>query len=191
MNKIKLAILASGSGSNAEAIMKWAATSNVAEVVCVGSNKKDALVLSRALKFNISNFTVLKRKNETREKYDERMLRELNYYKPDWIILAGFMRLLSNKFLLEYNFKVINIHPSLLPDFPGMDGYGDAFRAKVSESGCTIHYVDEGLDSGAIIAQKKIPLIEGESLEDFKKRGLQEENKFYPEILEALFKGKI
>ncbi|MDD4972814.1 MAG: phosphoribosylglycinamide formyltransferase [Bacteriovorax sp.] len=191
MSKIKLAILASGSGSNAEAIMKWAATSDIAEVVCVGSNKKAAMVISRAEIFNIPKFTVLKKKNESRESYDERMSGALSEYKPDWIILAGFMRLLTESFLEKFNHQVINIHPSLLPMFPGLDGYGDAFKAGVIESGCTVHYVDAGLDSGAIIEQRIFPMIPGESFEDFKKRGLSIENKFYPEVLEKLFKGKL
>lgn len=191
MSKVKLAILASGSGSNAEAIMKWAATSDIAEVVCVGSNKKAAMVISRAEIVNIPKFTILKRKNESRESYDERLAGALSEYKPDWIILAGFMRLLTESFLEKFNHQVINIHPSLLPKFPGLDGYGDAFKAGVIESGCTVHYVDAGLDSGAIIEQRIFPMISGESFEDFKKRGLSIENKFYPEVLEKLFKGKL
>ncbi|MBC7537258.1 MAG: phosphoribosylglycinamide formyltransferase [Bacteriovorax sp.] len=189
MSKIKLAILASGSGSNAEAIMKWAATSDLAEVVCVGCNKKAAMVISRAEIFNIPKFTVLKRKKETRESFDERMTKSLSEYKPDWIILAGYMRLLTEDFLKHFKYQVINIHPSLLPMFPGLDGYGDAFKAGVLESGCTVHYVDAGLDSGEIIDQCKFPLIPGESFEDFKRRGLAIENKFYPEVLEKFFKG--
>lgn len=189
--KIKLAILASGSGSNAEAIIKWASASDVAEVVCVGSNKKSAFVLQRALNLKTPHFFILPKKNETREDYDFRLIKELEKYKPDWIILAGYMRLLSPHFLKTFNHAVINIHPSLLPAFPGMDGYGDAYKAGVKESGCTVHYVDEGLDTGPIIEQKKIPLIPGESLEDFKTRGLLIENQFYPEVLEKLIKGKV
>jgi phosphoribosylglycinamide formyltransferase-1 len=189
MSKIKLAILASGSGSNAEAIMKWAATSDLVEVVCVGCNKKAAMVLSRAKIFNIPKFTVLKRKNETRENFDGRMTKSLIEYNPDWIILAGYMRLLTEDFLRHFKYQVINIHPSLLPLFPGLDGYGDAFKAGMQESGCTVHYVDAGLDSGEIIDQSKFLLIPGESFENFKRRGLSIENKFYPEVLEKFFKG--
>jgi phosphoribosylglycinamide formyltransferase-1 len=191
MSKIRLAILASGSGSNAEAIMKWAAASEIAEVVCVGCNKKAAMVLSRAEIFNIPKFTILKRKNESRESYDQRMSEALSEFKPDWIILAGYMRLLTQSFLAKFNHQVINMHPSLLPMFPGLDGYGDAFKAGVLESGCTVHYVDAGLDSGPIIEQRRFPLIPGESFEDFKKRGLAIENQFYPEVLEKLFRGKL
>ena len=191
MKKIRLAILASGNGSNAEAIMKWAMTSIKAEVVCLGSNKEEAFALTRSNKFNIPNFALKKIKNETKENYDQRLLDLLSPYAPDWIILAGYMRLLSSSFLKYFNYRVINIHPSLLPAFSGLDGYGDAYKANVLESGCTVHYVDEGLDTGLIIAQKKIPLIKNESLEDFKKRGLVLENQFYPEVLDFLFKGLV
>lgn len=191
MKKIRLAILASGNGSNAEAIMKWAMTSAEASVVCLGSNKEDAFALKRSEKFNIPRFALEKIKNETKENYDQRLLDALSAYDPDWIILAGYMRLLSSLFLKHFNYKVINIHPSLLPAFPGLDGYGDAHKASVAESGCTIHYVDEGLDTGLIIAQKKIALIKDESLEDFKRRGLALENQFYPEVLDLLFKGLV
>jgi phosphoribosylglycinamide formyltransferase-1 len=149
------------------------------------------MVLSRAEIFNIPKFTILKRKNESRESYDQRMSEALSEFKPDWIILAGYMRLLTQSFLAKFNHQVINMHPSLLPMFPGLDGYGDAFKAGVLESGCTVHYVDAGLDSGPIIEQRRFPLIPGESFEDFKKRGLAIENQFYPEVLEKLFRGKL
>lgn len=189
MKTIRLAILATGSGSNAEAIMNWASQTDLASVVCVGSNKKEALVHSRAQKFNVPSFRVIKKKNESAIHYDERLLSALAEYSPDWIILAGFMRLLTPVFLNCYTNRIINIHPSLLPAFPGPDGYGDAFKSGVTESGCTIHYVDEGMDTGEIIAQKKFPLIAGESFEEFKRRGLAIENQFYPEVLEKLLKG--
>ncbi len=189
MNKIRLAILASGSGSNAEAIMKWAAESSIVEVVCVLSDKRKAGVHERAKKLNVPSTYVIKKKNEDNTYHEQRIISHLQDHRPDWIILAGYMKLLGPHFLKTYPNKIINIHPSLLPLFPGLDGYGDAFKAQVRESGCTIHYVDEGIDTGAIIAQKSFPLIPGESFEEFKHRGLAVENKFYPEVLEKLFTG--
>ncbi len=191
MTKLRIAILASGSGSNAESIMKWASTSESFEVVCVLSDKRKAYVLERAKKFNVPATYVLKKKNEDRTYFEQRMISHLQDFRPDWIILAGFMKLLGPHFLKAYDKKIVNIHPSLLPLFPGVDGYGDAFKAEVRESGCTIHYVDAGIDTGAIIAQKSFPMIPGESFEDFKARGLAIENKFYPEVLEKLFTGKL
>ncbi|MBC7427304.1 MAG: phosphoribosylglycinamide formyltransferase [Bacteriovorax sp.] len=191
MTKVKIAILASGSGSNAESILKWAANSDVAEVVCVLSDKRKALVLERAKNNNVPALAVSKKKNEDRTYFEQRMIANLEGYRPDWIVLAGFMKLLGPHFLKAYDKKIINIHPSLLPLFPGIDGYGDAYRANVAESGCTIHYVNAGMDTGEIIAQKKFALISGESFEELKERGLAIENKFYPEVLEKLFKDML
>jgi len=189
MTKIKLAILASGSGSNAQAIMNWASHSEMAEVVCVLSDKKSAFVLERARSAGIPALFVRKLKNETRAEFDQKMIVRLADYNPDWIVLAGFMKLLTPEFLNVFKNKIVNIHPSLLPLFPGTDGYGDAFRAGVSESGCTVHFVDEGMDTGKIIDQKRFDLIPGESFEEFKARGLKIENEFYPIVLEKLLKG--
>lgn len=189
MTKPRLAILASGSGSNAESIMKWASETNLAEVVCVLSDKKEAKVLERAQKRNIKTIKVFKKKAESRSEFDLRMVAKLSEVSPDWIVLAGFMKLLTPEFLACYQDRVINIHPSLLPLFPGTDGYGEAFRAGVRESGCTVHFVDSGMDTGKIIEQRKFDIVPGESFEDFKARGLKIENEFYPQVLEKLIKG--
>jgi phosphoribosylglycinamide formyltransferase-1 len=186
---IKIAILASGSGSNAQAIMNWAVESDFVEVVCVLSDKKNALVLERATMYGVPALLVRKKKSESREEFDQEMIVRLADYNPDWIVLAGFMKLLTPVFLNKFQNRIVNIHPSLLPLFPGTDGYGDAFRAQVKESGCTIHFVDGGMDTGKIIDQKKFNLIPGESFEEFKARGLKIENEFYPIVLEKLFKG--
>jgi phosphoribosylglycinamide formyltransferase 1 len=170
MKKARLAILASGSGSNAESIMKWAKAKDLAEVVCVVSDKREARVHERATSLGVPSHFVKKKKMESREEYDQKIIMRLADYNPDWIVLAGYMKLLSPKFLCVFKDKVVNIHPSLLPLFPGTDGYGEAYRAKVLESGCTVHFVDEGMDTGKIIAQRKFPLIPGESLEEFKAR---------------------
>lgn len=191
MKKSRLAILASGSGSNAEAIMLWAQKSDLADVVCVISNKKQARVLERARDLNVAAEFVSKKLTDSKDDYDKKLLERLKKYQPDWIVLAGYMRLLTAEFLNHYPNKVINIHPSLLPLFPGTDGYGEAFQAKVHVSGCTIHYVDEGVDTGKIIAQKEFPLSPADTLEDFKKRGLAVENQFYPEVIEKLLRGQL
>lgn len=189
MKKIRLAILASGSGSNAQAIMDWAETYQHAEVVCVLSDKKKAMVLERAHKKNVPALYVPKKRNEERVEFDRKLISRLADYNPDFIVLAGYMRILTPYFVEVFNKKIINIHPSLLPMFPGIDGYGDAYKAQVQTSGCTIHYVDEGVDTGEIIAQKSFDLIPGESLEEFKSRGLKIENQFYPVVLEKLIQG--
>lgn len=171
--------------------MSWAKQSNSAEVVCVLSNKKTAYVLERASLRNIPAFFVPKKKSESGLDYDEKLLVRLSFFSPDLIILAGYMKILTPHFLDSFKNRVINIHPSLLPNFPGIDGYGEAYRAQVKTSGCTIHYVDEGMDTGPIIAQKSFDLIPGESFEEFKDRGLKIENQFYPEVLEKIIQGLI
>jgi phosphoribosylglycinamide formyltransferase-1 len=188
--KVKIAILASGTGSNAEAIIKYFEQSSNIEVVCVGSNRKIAPVLMRAQYLNTSTFYQLSRKNETKEDYDFRLIKKLESFSPDWIILAGYMRLLTSSFLQHFQYQVINIHPSLLPEFPGAHAYEKAFEAKASHSGCTIHLVDEGMDTGKIIAQKIIPLYESDTLNDFKSRGLKVENEFYPQVLAEFLTNK-
>lgn len=184
---MRLAIFASGSGSNAEAIIKWAKESALAEVVCVISNKRGAKVHERARNHRIESLYLSKTSLVTKTEYENLLLEMLKEREIDWICLAGFMLILSPHFLAHYPQRVINIHPSLLPLFPGKDGYGDAFRARVAKSGCTIHFVDEGVDTGMIIAQREIPLYSEDTLEQFKERGLAIENTFYPEVLEQLF----
>ncbi len=187
----KIAILASGSGSNAESIMNWAKGSAKAQVVCLLSDKKGAGALERASKFGVPAFYVKKKKSESRNDYDQKLIVALKDYDPDWIVLAGYMKLLTPGFLHVFRGRVINIHPSLLPLFPGKNGYAEAFAAGVSESGCTVHYVDEGMDTGEIIAQKSFLLKKGETFDEFKSRGLLIENAFYPEILEKLLTNSL
>lgn len=185
--KARFAIFASGSGSNAEAIIKWAKESTLAEVVCVICNKRGAKVHERARNHQIESLYLPKTSLMTKTEYENGLLLKLKERGVDWVCLAGYMIILSPHFLTHFPKRVINIHPSLLPFFPGKDGYGDAFRARVEKSGCTIHFVDEGIDTGTIIAQKEIPLYPEDTLEQFKERGLAIENAFYPEVLEQLF----
>lgn len=188
MKKVRLAILASGSGSNAEAIMSWAKFRLDTEVVCLISDKKKAYALERSLKYNVKSLYVKKEKNLSMLDYDKKLIKELNEFKPDYILLAGYMRLLSGAFLDTYPKRVINIHPSLLPKYPGMSGYEEAFKSNDEEFGCTIHFVDEGMDTGEIIIQEKLKRIKDESFEEFKSRGLKLENSLYPKVIEELVK---
>lgn len=191
MKKLRLAILASGSGTNAEAIMRWAQSSELAEVVCIGSDKQKAQVHERARRFQVPSFSVVKKMGEDKSSFDKRLLHKLSFFRPDWIILAGYKKLLTPDFLASFPNRVINIHPSLLPAFPGKDAYGDAYRAGVDVSGCTVHFVDEGMDTGKMIAQTLIPRLPHDTLDEFKKRGLAIENEFYPRVLENLLKENL
>ncbi|MES2803125.1 MAG: phosphoribosylglycinamide formyltransferase [Bdellovibrionota bacterium] len=190
----KIVVLASGSGSNAEAIIRFAHQYKSYEVAAVISDRPEALVLQRAKNFKIEAHVVEKTKTETKVSFEQRLVYAIRRHQPDWVVLAGFMKLLSGEFLQNFydseikHFKVVNIHPSLLPLYPGKDAYEQSFKAQASEYGCTIHFVDEGMDTGKIIFQERLKAIEDESFEDFKARGLAAENRIYPIILEKLFK---
>lgn len=189
----KIVVLASGSGSNAEAIIRYANQHKSYEVVSVISDRPEALVLQRAKNFKIESHVVEKNRTETKTSFEQRLAHEIRKHQPDWVVLAGFMKLLSAEFLQNFydpkikHFKVVNIHPSLLPLYPGKGAYEQSYKAQASEYGCTIHFVDEGMDTGKIIFQERLKAIEGESFESFKERGLDAENRIYPIILEKLF----
>jgi len=190
----KIVILASGSGSNAEAIISYAQEHKTFEVAAVISDKPEALVLQRAKNFKVEAQIVEKSGLESKVSFEQRLVREIKKHQADWVVLAGFMKLLSPGFLQNFydpkikHFKVVNIHPSLLPLFPGKDAYEQSYKAPSSEYGCTIHFVDEGMDTGKIIYQERLKAVEDESFEAFKARGLAAENRIYPIILEKLFK---
>lgn len=191
---IKIVVLASGSGSNAEAIIRYAKQHNTFEVSAVISDKPKALVLQRAKNLNVEAETVVKTKDEPKVQFEQRLVQILRKHQADWVVLAGFMKLLSKEFLQNFydpknrQFKVVNIHPSLLPLFPGKEAYEQSFKSGMNDYGCTIHFVDEGMDTGKIIYQERLKKIEGEDFESFKARGLATENRIYPIILEKLFK---
>lgn len=188
----KIVILASGSGSNAEAIIRYAQAHNTYQVAGVISDRSEALVLQRAKNLGVEAETIVKTKDESKAQFEQRLVRTIQKYQPDWIVLAGFMKLLSKDFLAKFydqrikQFKVVNIHPSLLPLFPGKEAYEQSFKSAMTDYGCTIHFVDEGLDTGKMIYQERLQKIEGEAFEDFKARGLAAENRIYPIILEKL-----
>jgi phosphoribosylglycinamide formyltransferase-1 len=188
---IKLAVLVSGRGSNLEAILtaiKSGALSASVEIVL--SNKADVGALDIAKEHGVKT-AVVENVGVGRVEHEENVLAELGKYKFDFVVLAGYMRVLSPVFLKRYRddagyFRIINIHPSMLPAFPGKDAYGDAYAAQVKESGITIHLVDEEVDHGPILAQRSFPRLEGDTLETFKHRGLAIEHKLYPEVLQKI-----
>lgn len=190
----KIVVLASGSGSNAEAIIRYAQAHKSYEVQAVISDRVGALALERARNLNVEASLVAKTKIETKEQFEARLVSEIKVHQPDWIVLAGFMKMLSKDFLNHFydqrikQNKVINIHPSLLPLYPGKEAYEQSFAATGNEYGCTIHFVDEGMDTGKIIYQERLKREAGDDFTTFKSRGLACENKIYPVILEKLFK---
>jgi phosphoribosylglycinamide formyltransferase-1 len=179
---MRLAILLSGRGSNFEAIVR----ANVAEIVCVISNRPDAPGIVRARELGLVAHVFDHRKYPTREAHEEDVLRAIAEAEPDFIALAGYMRLLSPAFVAAYPHRIFNIHPSLLPAFPGVDAQAQAVRYGVKVSGCTVHFVDENLDAGPIIVQRAVPVLDGDTAESLAARILEQEHVAYVEALRAL-----
>lgn len=179
---MRLAVLLSGRGSNFEAIHR----ANVAEIVCVISNRPDAKGIARARELGLTAHVFDHRRYPTREAHEEDVLRALRQAEPDFIALAGYMRLLSPAFVAAYPHRILNIHPSLLPAFPGTDAQAQAVRYGVKVSGCTVHFVDENLDAGPILVQRTVPLLDGDTAESLAARILEEEHGAYVEALTAL-----
>ncbi|MEQ8160414.1 MAG: phosphoribosylglycinamide formyltransferase [Smithellaceae bacterium] len=189
---LKLGVLISGSGSNLQSIIdnieKGALQATIKIVVC---NKPDAMGITRAQKHGLP-VAILKHKDfKTREDFDAELIRILKKSEVDLVALAGFMRILTPSFLKAFPQKVINIHPALLPSFPGTSGQKDAFEYGVKFSGCTVHFVDEGVDSGPIIIQSVVPVFQSDTKETLAARILKEEHRIYPRAIQFFAEGKI
>ena len=185
--KVKVAILISGRGSNMQALVK--ACEDVefpAEIVLVLSNKIDAAGLEFAREKKIPTSVINHKNFSTREEFDKKISEEIEKFGAEVICLAGFMRLLSSEFVEQWFGRLINIHPSLLPEFKGADAVGDAIKAGAQISGCTVHLVSEEMDSGLIIWQSSVPVLEGDSKETLAARILEEEHRIYPEALKVI-----
>ena len=193
---ISIAILISGRGSNMKAILEAIAEKQLdAQVSVVLSNNPTAGGLEIANQFGVPT-TCVPSKGKTREQHEQEVLAELQKYKVDYVVLAGYMRVLTPLFLNAFKhsdgyFRVINIHPSLLPDFPGASGYEDAYAAGVTESGITVHLVDEHVDHGPILAQARFRREPGDTIETFKARGLALEHQVFPKVLNQVAKEGI
>ena len=189
---IHLGVLISGNGSNLQAILDAIASKKLAaKIEVVISDTSSAYGLERAKKAQIPT-EIIERKNFlSRSAFEEKLLQTLKSYSPQWIVLAGFMRLLSADFLKSYPNRVLNIHPALLPLFPGMHAIEKAFEQGVTETGCTVHLVDEGCDTGPVLAQKKIEVLKTDNLESLTKKIHAAEHELYPEVLDKIAKGQI
>lgn len=185
--KVKVAILISGRGSNMQALVKACKNSDFpAQIVVVASNKKDAQGLDFAGSQNIPTVFLDHKSFSSREEFDKKMSEEVAKFGAEIICLAGFMRLLSPWFVNRWFDRLINIHPSLLPDFKGADAVGDAIKAGAKISGCTVHFVREEMDSGPIILQASVPVLENDSKETLAAKILTEEHRIYPEALKII-----
>ena len=189
---LRLAVLASGTGSNAQAIIDAARAGTLdADIRLIASNRPDAGVLERAARAGVPFVCVDHRDHETRERYDAALVAALCDSGADTVALAGYMRLLTPVFLRAFPGRVLNIHPSLLPAFPGVRGGADAQTWGVKLTGCTVHFVEEAMDSGAVIIQASVPCVAGEPLEAMMSRIHDMEHRVYPQALQWLASGRL
>jgi phosphoribosylglycinamide formyltransferase-1 len=185
----RLAILISGRGSNFEAIARNIAAGSIpAEIAVVIASRPEARGLETALRLGV-NAMCIPSKGLDREIYDRMLLAELSKYSVDLVCLAGYMRLLSATFIRQFPNRILNIHPSLLPSFPGLDAQHQALAHGVKISGCTVHFVDEALDAGPIILQSAVEVQDGDTAETLSARILQEEHRIYSEAIRLVLAG--
>lgn len=192
MSKTSAAVLISGSGSNLQAIIDEVAAERLdLDVSVVLSNQRDAHGLERARKAGIATECLPHQEFATRELYDAALVETLDRYQPDLIILAGFMRILTGTFVNHYGGRVLNIHPSLLPKFPGLDTHERAIEAGEKWHGCTVHFVTEDLDGGPPIIQGRVPVMPDDSAATLAARVLEVEHRIYPEAARMFAAGRL
>ena len=180
----KLGILLSGRGSNFMALKKAVDAGRInARIAVVISNKADAKGLEHARECGLDAVFLNPKEFAGREAYDTELVRVLNSYGVDLVCLAGFMRIISSVFVEAFRNRIVNIHPSLLPSFKGLDAQGQALGYGVKFAGCTVHFVDEEMDNGAIILQAVVPVMQTDSDHDLADRILKEEHRIYPEAV--------
>ena len=189
---VNIGVLVSGSGTNLQSIIDAVEAGSLsASIKVVISNKPDAYALERAKKHGIDTAIVRVKDFPSRELFDAEVLRILRERRVELVVLAGFMRLISNVLLEGFPMRIINIHPSLLPSFPGLEVQKTALEYGVKFSGCTVHFVDGGLDSGPIIIQAVVPVKDEDTIESLSKRILVEEHRIYPQAIQLFSEGRI
>lgn len=186
----RIAILISGRGSNMVALADAVRNGTIpnAEIAIVISDQPNAGGLQKAAERGIETL-VIERRGRTRAEHDREIVAALGTSRVDLVCLAGYMRVLSPEFLNAYPRRILNIHPSLLPSFPGLNAQQQALTHDAKTSGCTVHYVDETLDGGPIIAQREVPVENGDTVERLSARILIEEHQLYPEAVRIVLKA--
>jgi len=192
LNIFKLAVLVSGRGSNLQAIIDSIDREELdAHLSIVISNTKDAMALKRAEKHGIKTIFIDPSTYLNSKEYDKALVLKLKEFSIDLICLAGYMRILGEEVIQTFEKKIINIHPSLLPAFPGLDAQKQAINHGVKFSGCTVHFVDSGVDSGPIILQTVVPVYDNDDEKSLSKRILEQEHYLYPKAIKMIQEKKI
>ena len=192
LNTFKLAVLVSGRGSNLQAIIDSIDREELdAHLSIVISNTKDAMALKRAEKHEIKTIFIDPSNYSSSKEYDKALVLKLKEFSIDLICLAGYMRILGEEIIQTFEKKIINIHPSLLPAFPGMNAQKQAINHGVKFSGCTVHFVDFGVDTGPIILQTVVPVYDNDDEKSLSKRILEQEHYLYPKAIKMIQENKI
>ncbi|MFV8413476.1 phosphoribosylglycinamide formyltransferase [Vibrio owensii] len=187
-----IVVLISGNGSNLQAILESCeANMPNAQVAAVFSNKADAYGLERAKQFDVNSHFVDPKAFESREDFDAELMKQIDEYQPDVIVLAGYMRILSSAFVSHYLGKMINIHPSLLPKYPGLHTHQRAIDAEDKEHGTSVHFVTEELDGGPVVLQAKVPVFEDDDADALAARVQTQEHNIYPMVTKWLVEGRL
>jgi len=192
LKKVGIGVLVSGSGSNLQSIIDHIEGGTLdAEIKVVLSNNPDAYALERCRKHKISSVVIDHRRFDCRENYDRRAIAILESSGVELVVMAGFMRILSPEFFKAFPQRIINIHPALLPAFPGMHVQQKAVEYGVKFAGCTVHFADEGIDTGPIIIQSVVPVYEEDTADTLSTRILKEEHRIYPQAIQFYAEGRI
>jgi phosphoribosylglycinamide formyltransferase-1 len=192
LRKVGIGVLVSGSGSNLQSIVDHIEAGTLdAEIRVVLSNNPDAYALERCRKHRLPSVVIDHRQFDYRENYDRKMVAVLESSCVELVVMAGFMRILSPEFFRAFPRRVINIHPALLPAFPGMHVQQKALEYGVKFAGCTVHFADEGIDTGPIIIQSVVPVYEDDTPHTLSARILKEEHRIYPQAIQYYAEGRI
>ena len=191
-NKFKLAVLVSGRGSNLQAIIDSIEKNDLqAEIALVISNVKDAYALERAHNHGLEGLFLDPKSFPDRNSYEQSLIEQIQSKSVDLVCLAGYMRVLGKHFIEAFSGRIINIHPSLLPAFPGLNVQKRALEHGARFSGCTVHYVNEEVDGGAIISQAVVPIYDDDNEDTLSERILEQEHIIYPEAIQLILEGKL
>lgn len=189
---INIGVLASGRGTNLQAIIEAVEEGRIdGKISIVISDNRDAFALKRAEQYSIDTRYIDFKEFEDREDYDREIVKTMKKKKVDLVVLAGYMRILSPYFIRTYKNKIINIHPALLPSFSGLHAQKQTVEYGVKISGCTVHFVDEGVDSGPIILQKAVEVKDDDTEESLAERILKEEHQIYPRAIQLFCQGRL
>ncbi len=191
MNDFRLVVLASGNGSNLQAILDRVHGQDGIRVVGVGSDKPEARALERARSAGVETATFSRDDYPDREARDAAMAEWIGLMEADLVVLAGYMQLLSAGFVAQFRNRIVNVHPALLPDFPGLDAIGKALAAGVEVTGVTVHFVDEGVDTGPTILQREVAVPAGGDRAALEEAIHATEHELYPEAIRMIAEGRV